>query len=748
MRKFVFILLVFSFELAFPSILNYVDPFIGTGGHGHTFPGATVPFGMVQVSPDTDIRGWDWCSGYHYSDSSIMGFSHTHLSGTGAADHGEVRLMPIAGDLKIIPGPKGDTSRGYRSKFSHDEEFAKPGYYSVYLEDYDIFVELTASTRVGFHRYTFPETDKAYILIDLFHRIGDMAERAYVKIVGNDEVEGYITGGHFCGARDPHTIYFVVKFSKPFKSFGTWKAFRIEEGNREEKIESKSEGLIGAYVRYRTRKGEKILVKVAISYTGIEGARKNLSEIPDWDFDRVKKEAESMWERELSKVKVEGSHEEKVKFYTALYHAFISPNVFSDVDDRYIGPDDKIHQSDFIHYTTFSLWDTFRALHPLFNILQPKRNLNMIKSLLDIYEQSGWLPKWYKANRFTNCMIGTHADSVIVDAYVKGLRDFDAEEAYEAIKKDATVRSCCYYEARGGIDYYIKMGYVPADKVGEATSRTLEFAYDDFCVAQFAKLLGKKEDYETFMKRSKNYRNVFDRRRKFMRGRKLNGGWMNPLFFDPTRVYRYYTEGNAWQWTFFVPHDVYGLMELMGGREEFVKKLDEFFSKKSRIKGPPDITGLIGQYAHGNEPSHHVAYLYVYAQEPWKTQRMVRYILKHLYRTGPDGLCGNDDCGQMSAWYVFSAMGFYPVCPGTPYYVIGSPSLDRVEVHLDNGKIFEIIAKNNSSENVYISRVFLNGEELNRLWITHDEIMKGGKLVFEMSKTPSISKKFEPIPLN
>jgi len=748
MKSFIFMTFIFFCALSFSSVLDYVDPFIGTGGHGHTFPGATVPFGMVQVSPDTDIRGWDWCSGYHYSDDSIMGFSHTHLSGTGAADHGEVRLMPIVGDLKIIPGPKEDTSRGYRSKFSHDKEFAKPGYYSVYLEDYDIFVELTASTRVGFHRYTFPETDKAYILIDLFHRIGDMAERAYVKIVGNDEVEGYITGGHFCGAKDPHTIYFVVKFSKPFESFGTWKIFRIEEGNREEKIESKSEGLIGAYVRYRTRKGEKILVKVAISYTGIEGARKNLSEIPDWDFDRVRKEAESMWKKELSKVEVEGSYEEKVKFYTALYHAFISPNVFSDVDGKYIGPDDKIHQSDFTHYTTFSLWDTFRALHPLLNILQPKRNLNMIKSLLDVYEQSGWLPKWYKANRFTNCMIGTHADSVIVDAYVKGLRDFDVEKAYEAVKKDATVKSCCYYEARGGIDYYIKMGYVPADKVGEATSRTLEFAYDDFCVAQFARLLGRKGDYETFMKRSKNYRNVFDKRRKFMRGKKLNGGWMHPLFFDPTKVYKYYTEGNAWQWTFFVPHDVYGLIELMGGEKVFVEKLDEFFSKKSRIKGPPDITGLIGQYAHGNEPSHHVAYLYVYAQEPWKTQKMVRYILKHLYRTGPDGLCGNDDCGQMSAWYVFSAMGFYPVCPGTPYYVIGSPSLDRVKIHLDNGKIFEIIAKNYSPESIYISQVFLNGKELNRLWITHDEIMKGGKMVFEMSKTPNVSKKFEPIPSN
>ncbi|WP_287810047.1 GH92 family glycosyl hydrolase [Kosmotoga sp.] len=743
---FVSLMLVFSI-ISPASVLDYVDPFIGTGGHGHTFPGATVPFGMVQLSPDTDIKGWDWCSGYHYSDSSIMGFSHTHLSGTGAADYGEIRIMPIVGNLKTLPGPKDDPDGGYRSRFRHETEIAKPGYYSVFLDDYGILAELTASTRVGVHRYTFPKTDEAYIILDLYHRIGDMAEKAWVKIVGNDEIEGYITGGHFCGARSPHTIYFVAKFSKPFEEFGTWKVFRTEPGNREEKLRSRSEPFVGAYVRYSTEENEKIIIKVAVSYTGIEGARKNLSEVPDWDFDRVKKEAFAAWVKELNKIEVEGKIGDKIKFYTALYHSFIAPNIFSDIDGKYIGPDDKVHSADYPHYTVFSLWDTFRALHPLFVLLQPERNVDMIKSLLDIYDQSGWLPKWYKANRFTNCMIGTHADSVIAVAYVKGLEGFDLQKAYKAMLKNATKTSRCFYEARGGLKYYIKKGYVPADRVGEATSRTLEFAYNDFCIAQFAKKLGKLKDYEKFMERSKNYKNVFDRETGFMRGRKYNGRWMDENNFDPAKVYKYFTEGNSWQWTFFVVSDMYGLIGLMGGKEAFSKKLDRFFSEDSNVDGPPDITGLIGQYAHGNEPSHHAAYLYVYANEPWKTQKMVRYIMDNLYQTGPEGLCGNDDCGQMSAWYVFSAMGFYPVCPGTPYYVIGSPIFNKVVVHLNNKRDFEIVAKNNSKDNLYISRAILNDKEIKRAWINHEEIIKGTKLVFEMSAKPDFSWGLENVPM-
>ena len=739
------IIVIFS-AAVFSSILDYVDPFIGTGGHGHTFPGVSVPFGMIKLSPDTDYKGWDWCSGYHYTDETIMGFSHTHLSGTGAADYGEVRIMPIVGELKTFPGPKGDTSVGYRSKFSHEREVAMPGYYSVYLDDYNVFVELTASTRVGFHRYTFPKTKSAYILIDLFYRIGSPSEKAWVKFLDNQTVVGYIVGGKFCGSKSPHTVYFVVKFLKPFENFGTWKAFKVCWGNKEEKMSSPSDGMIGAFVKYSFDKPGQIILKVAISYTGIKGALKNLSEVPGWDFDKVKEEAQRMWEDELNKVKISASKDVMIKFYTALYHAFLFPNIFSDVDGSYIGPDNKVYKSEILHYTVFSLWDTFRALHPLFNIIQPTRSGEMINTLIDIYEEGGWLPKWYKANRYTNCMIGTHADSVISEAVVKGIKGFNVEKAYKAVIKDAYVTSKGYYEARGGLQYYIKYGYVPADRVGEATSRTLEFSYDDFCIAQFAKIIGKQEDYEDLMKRSKNYKNVFDKKTGFMRGKRRIGFWMNIFNFDPTKAYNYYTEGNAWQWTFFVPHDVYGLINLMGGKERFIKKLDQLFTTKSHIEGPPDITGLIGQYAHGNEPSHHIPYLYVYAGAPWKTQRIVRYIMENLYGTSPEGLCGNEDCGQMSAWFIFSALGFYPVCPCIPYYIIGSPYVQSADLYLENGKVFKIRVKNYSKMNVYIKDVYLNGRKLDRLWITHEEIMNGGTLLFVMTNEPVKNTNYMDIP--
>ena len=733
--KFHAIFLLILSTLVFSVYVDYVDPFIGTGGHGHTFPGVVVPFGMIQPGPDTGLKGWDWCSGYHYSDDSIAGFSQTHLSGTGAADYGEVRIMPIVGDVRVVPGPKSDTRRGYRSKFSHEKEISRPGYYSVFLDDYGINVEITASTRVALYRFTFPASDESKILVDLFHRIGDDSERAYVEIVGNDTIIGWQEGGHFCGARYPHRIYFAIKFSKPFEGFGTWRVFRIEKGRRSQSMDSR-DPFIGAFVEYRTKQNERILLKVAISYTGIDGALKNLKEIPGWDFEKIRQKAGGMWERELSRIEIEADHDTMVKFYTALYHAFIHPSVFSDVDGEYTGPDDEVHRSDVPHYTVFSLWDTFRALHPIFNIVQRKRNAQMIQSLIDVYRQGGWLPKWYKANRYTNCMIGTHADSVIAEAYVKGVRDFDVEAAYEAVMKDATKPSDSWYEARGGIEYYISLGYVPSDKIGEATSRTLEFAYDDYCIAQMAKLLGKEKDYEYLMRRSKYYINVFDKRTGFMRGKTSSGGWSDWLFFNPSKNYPYYTEGTAWQWTFFVPHDVEGLIELMGGREKFLKKLDEFFSKKAKIEGPPDITGLIGQYAHGNEPSHHIPYLYVLAGKPEKTQRLVRYIMDDFYKTTPDGLIGNEDCGQMSAWYVLSALGFYPVSPCSGEYVIGSPAIRKAVIHLENGKDFVVEVLNQSKRNVYVRSVKLNGEELKNLLLEHDDIMKGGRLVFEMSPVP------------
>lgn len=745
-------LVFLSFLFVFPSVsfsspnyVIYVNPFIGTGGHGHTFPGVTVPFGMVQVSPDTGVEGWDWCSGYHYSDNSIMGFSHTHLSGTGASDYGEVRVMPIVGELKIIPGPKDNPNIGYRSRFSHKKEIAKPGYYSVFLEDYKVQVELTASQRVGFHRYTFPKTDSAHIIFDLYTRIQDMAESAWVKIVGNDEIEGSITGGHFCGARDPQTIYFVAKFSKPFKEFGTWRVFRIDKGNREERMINRSDPFIGAYVKYSTSDKEKIMIKVAISYTGIDGARKNLQEIPDWNFDKVRENAEKLWEKELSKIEVEGEETDKIKFYTALYHSFIHPSLFSDIDGRYIGTDDKIYSSNYEHYTVFSLWDTFRSLHPLFVLVQPQRNINMIKSFLDIYSQSGWLPRWHKGNRETNCMIGTHSDSVIADAIVKGLRDFDLEKAYSAMYKNAMVESRDFNQGRKGITAYKTLGYVPGDIFDQSVSRTLEYAYNDFCVAQVAKILGKEEDYKLFISRAQNYKNLYDPKLGFMRPRDSSGNWINfktsfSDSFDPTdATSHHYTEGNAWQWTFFAPQDPYGLIKLLGGKIEFVKKLDEFFTTNLPIKGPPDITGLIGQYAHGNEPSHHIAYLYVYARMPWKTQEIVRKILDNLYGTGPDGLCGNEDCGQMSAWYIFSSLGFYPFCPGTPIYILGTPIWKRAVIHLPDGKDFIIEAENLSKKNIYIQKIYLNGKPLDRLWLWHSEIINGGRLLLKMGDTPNRS---------
>ncbi len=758
MKKMMLVfLLIFVFPTASSSYENYtdyVDPFIGTGGHGHTFPGAVVPFGMVQLSPDTGVEGWDWCSGYHYSDNSIMGFSHTHLSGTGAADYGEVRVMPIAGDLKIVPGSKDNPDMGYRSRFNHEKEVARPGYYSVLLEDYNILAELTTSSRVGFHRYTFPKTDDAYIIFDLYTRIGDMAEEAWVNIVGDSEIVGSITGGHFCGAKDPQTIYFVAKFSKPFEEFGTWKTFRINKGRREEKMINKSDPFIGAYVRYSTEEKEEILIKVAISYTGVEGARKNLEEIPDWDFDRVKNNTQEAWNKELSRIEVEGDNKEKIKFYTALYHSFIHPNLFSDIDGTYIGTDDKLYLSDYEHYTVFSLWDTFRSLHPLFVLVQPQRNLDMIKSLLDIYSQSGWLPRWHKGNRETNCMIGTHSDAVIADALVKDLKDFDLEKAYSAVYKNAMTESKDFNQGRKGITEYKKLGYVPGDRFDQSVSRTLEYAYDDFCIAQMAKILGKEDDYHLFISRSQNYKNLYDPGLGFMRPKNSRGKWISfkiSFFndFDPTDATSpHYTEGNAWQWTFFAPQDPYGLINLLGGETEFVEKLNEFFITEASIKGPPDVTGLIGQYAHGNEPSHHIAYLYGYARMPWKTQEIVRRILDTLYGTNVDGLCGNEDCGQMSAWYVFSSLGIYPFCPGTPLYILASPIWRKAAIHLPNGKDLVIEARNASKGNIYVQEVYWNGEPLNRMWLWHSEIMNGGILIFNMGDKPNenLGVNFESLP--
>jgi len=708
-------------------LVRYVNPFVGTGGHGHTYPGATVPFGMVQLSPDTRVEGWDACSGYHYSDSTILGFTHTHISGTGVADYGDILLMPTIGPPAISQGDPARPGSGYRSRFRHEKEQAIPGYYSVRLDDSGIRAELTALTRVGLHRYTFPKSNEANVIIDLQHGLGpDHVIEASMQVIGDNEIVGYRRSDGW--AKD-QIIYFVARFSKSFRSFGISVRDRFQAKRR-----MASGRNVKAYVRFSTGQDEQILVKVGISSVGIDGARRNLiAEVPGWDFDEVRLSAQRAWEAELGKVQVEGGTEEQYRtFYTALYHALLAPNTFSDVDRRYRGMDGKTHEAEgYTMYTVFSLWDTFRAEHPLLTIIDPKRSLDFVKSLIAKYRESGVLPVWELAANETWCMIGYHSVPVIFDAYAKGIRDFDVNEAFQAMKHSAMLD---HFGLRG----YRQEGYVPAEKESESVSKTLEYAYDDWCIAQMANDLGKREEYDEFAERAQFYRNVFDPSTGFMRA-KYNASWAAP--FDPTSVNVSYTEANAWQYDFFVPQDIPGLISLLGGREKFVQKLDSLFATTSRLAGrdQPDVTGLIGQYAHGNEPSHHVAYLYDYAGEPWKTQATVRSVMDLLYTSRPEGLCGNDDCGQMSAWYVLSAMGFYPVTPGLPMYAIGSPIFRKVTIRLENGKRFVIQSDGNSAHNKYVQSARLNGKSYGRCYLAHEAIVEGGGIEFSMGPRPNVS---------
>jgi len=731
------------------NLVDYVNHFVGTDGHGHTFPGAALPGGMVQLGPDTGIKGWDWCSGYHYSDSSIMGFSHLHRSGMGAGDWGDILIMPTTGEIKVVPGSKSNPDDGYRSRFTHQEEEASPGYYAVNLKDYDIKAELTVSERAGFHRYSFPKSDVSHILIDLKHGIRDSCIDSQLKIVNNTEIEGYRSS---IGFVKKQTVYFCAQFSKPFSSFGIWEGKNIRAGSREESGQQ-----IGAFVDYVTSKNETIEVKVGISYTSIAQARLNLDkEISHWDFDRVKENAKQTWNKALSKIEVqmdEGNDEtynkqKLVTFYTALYHSLLFPATYSDVDGKYTGLDDMVHiAKDFTYRSDFSLWDTYRAQMPLLTLLQPEIVSESINTMVAQYEQGGWLPTPQQfGNSYTNDMIGDHPVNVILDSYMKGIKDFDVEKAYEAVKKNAMETPPAEHRSRGrkGLNYYLKYGYIPFDKLRQSVSRTLEYAYNDWCVAQLAKALGKDDDYEMFIKRASNYKNVIDTSTGFARPKNSNGSWLEP--FDPRFIghgsNRHYTEANAWQYTWFVPHDVQGLINLEGGRERFIKKLDSLFTISSVIHSTvSDATGLIGQYAHGNEPSHHTIYLYNYAGAPWKTQNMVRNVMDNFYSAGPAGLCGNEDMGQMSAWYVFSALGFYPVTPGQSTYVIGSSLYRKAIINLGEyygNKKFVIKAHNVSEDNKYIQSATLNGKPLLRPWITHNEIVNGGKLEFKMGPHPNI----------
>ena len=639
---------------------KYVNPFIGTGGHGHTFPGATVPYGMVQLSPDTRIDGsWDGCGGYHNDDSTIYGFSHTHLNGTGVSDYGDIMLMPTMGE------PSFD-NKIYASTFSHANEKASAGFYAVKLDKHNIDVRLTTSTRVGFHEYTFNKAGQANIILDLNHR--DKLLYGEVRIVNPTTIE--ILRRSEAWARDQY-VYARIEFDKPL-------LINLKRGKNKPENLLTGEDVAISFSK-QVKKGEKILVKVSLSPTSYEGAKLNSSEINHWDFDKVKKESETLWNKELSKIEVTSDDKDKLAiFYTALYHTMMQPNIAQDLDGKYRGRDNQIHVAEgFDYYTVFSLWDTFRGAHPLYTLIDKKRTSDYINTFIKQFEQGGRLPVWELASNETDCMIGYHSVSVIADAMAKGITGFDYEKAFEASKASA-MRDVL------GLDAYKKNGFISMDDEHESVSKTLEYAYDDWCIAQMAKLLKKQEDYQYFIKRSQNWKNIFDWETGFMRPKK-NGGWDKP--FDPREVNNNFTEGNSWQYSFFVPQDIEGLIQAHGGKEKFEAKLDSLFNAESKTTGREqvDVTGLIGQYAHGNEPSHHMAYLYNYVGKPEKTNEKVHYILNNFYKNTPDGLIGNEDCGQMSAWYVLSAMGIYQVTPGIEKWEINEPFLD-VKVSIEGNK--------------------------------------------------------------
>lgn len=786
---------------------KWVNPFIGTGGHGHTFPGATMPFGMVQLSPDTRIDNWDGSSGYHYSDDTIYGFSHTHLNGTGIPDYCDILFMPEVDGPMLYRWPDEGSKDGIGSKFSHANEMAGPGYYSVHLDD-GIRAEMTATNRVGFHRYTFPKSTTQFANITLNLKWRDKPLETDIRILGTTRIEGFRRSTSW--ARD-QAVYFVAEFSKPFKVLACTTEMSKQECDDLKKLK--------AGLQFISPNGTQVLVKVGISHVSIEGARKNLAaELPGWDFDKVRADAKAAWNNELSKIEVAGGTDDQTTtFYTALYHTMIQPNIFNDVDGKYLGMDKKIHQlpgfaaklpylrrssaspgdapkdrrgyaaafagseerrqsrEDLLiderkstafpqidgqspsnpkskirnpqssQYTIFSLWDTFRAAHPLYTIIDRQRTVDFINTFIRQYEQGGRLPVWELAANETDCMIGYHSVSVIADAMAKGIKGFDYEKAYAAAKHSAELDHF-------GLAGYKKRGYVSMEDENESVSRTMEYAYDDWCIAQMAtrlmlpglmsdnpadlskaKLYG--DDMEKFIRRSKSYENLFDASTGFMRPKK-NGGFVEP--FAPNEVTFGFTEGNSWQYSFFVPQDIMRLMSMHGGPRKFASKLDELFTTDQKLAGreQADLTGLIGQYAHGNEPSHHIAYLYNDANEPWKTQKYVRKIMDEFYKPEPDGLIGNEDCGQMSAWYILSASGFYQVTPGLPAYFLGTPLFKEMKYNLENGKTFTVRAPNVSASNYYVRSVKLNGKKLAHPELYHSELINGGLLEFEMSPKP------------
>lgn len=743
-----------SFSQSKKDYTQLVNPFIGTGGHGHTYPGAVAPFGMVQLSPDTRLTGWDGCSGYYYTDTVVYGFSHTHLSGTGISDYCDILFMPTTGEPKF-------KNTEYQSGFSKKNEVASPGYYKTRLNKYNIEVELTASTRAGMHRYDFPKTGEANIIIDLQHR--DEVLDSWIEVVNDHEIRGFRRSK---GWAPDQSIFFYAKFSKSFKNYGIASNDQLQPG--QSKLQGKN---IKMFVQFDNPGA--VVAKVGISSVSAEGALKNLdAEMPDFDFKKVQKEAKALWNAELSKIEVEGggpnaaaqrepqnmnpqtgynsrtgsyrqppqkkqvivdyAKEKQITFYTALYHAMLAPNIYSDVDGQYRGLDQKVHTANgFNYYTVFSLWDTYRAEDPLLNLIDRKRTLDFIKSFLAMYEQGGLLPVWPLASNETYCMVGNHSIPVIVDAYAKGIRDFNAEEAFTAMK--AAVNRDQF-----GLDSYRKNGVVLSDDEPESVSKTLEYAIDDWCIAQMAKMLNKPDDYATFIRRAQYWKNQYNNQNGFMQAR-ANGGWYTP--FDPTEINNNYTEGNAWQYSFLVPQDIEGLISRMGGKAAFEAKLDELFTTTSTLSGreQADVTGLIGQYAHGNEPSHHMAYLYNFTDAPDKTQLYVSRILREEYSDKPDGLSGNEDCGQMSAWYVMSSLGIYNIMPGQQQYLVGTPQFDKAVIHLENGKKFTVLnaGASISRNDIYLQGMDSNKKPYNKLYLQYSAIADGGTFEVYTGRLPN-----------
>lgn len=717
---FILFLSLFSFIAGFsqqPDNTKLVDPFIGTGGHGHTFPGASAPFGMVQLSPDTRMQGWDACGGYYYADTAIYGFSHTHLSGTGIADYGDILLMPSVGKYEW-------DQENYKSSFSHQQEQAAPGYYQVRLNKYGINVQLTATERAGMQEYTFPASaEEGNVLLDLHHGDGDRVLNSWLRILNDSTVIGLRESQ---GWAHDQVLYFALRFSAPVRHY----QLALEDNTIDGK-DSLSGKNVKAYFTFNIKDQRNILVKVGLSAVSAEGALNNLdTEMPGFDFNRIRERAHEQWRQELNKVEVEGgTKDQQTMFYTALYHCYLTPNIYQDVDGKFRSTDHQVHQATgFTNYTVFSLWDTYRAFNPLMTILEPGRTSDWINTFLAQYKYGGMTPTWELSGNETYVMIGHHSVPVMVDAYQKGIRGFDAEEALQSMEN--------YDESkRFALPAYRAKGYLEKEDIRESVSRTLEYSYDDWCIAAMAKMLGKADDYKKYIQRAQFYKNLYDPSTGFFRG-KSKGAWITP--FDPREVNGFYTEANAWQYNFAVQQDVSGMIALHGGKKPFSDQLNEFFTTSSQLTGdvPPDIAGMIGQYAHGDEPSHHIAYLFDYVGMPWRTAELVHQICTTLYHNNPDGESGNDDCGQMSAWLVMSAMGFYQVCPGRPEYALGTPMFPEAKIHLQNGKTFTIRAKNLSDSNFYIQSAKLNGREYSKSYITHQDILGGATLSLDMGAKP------------